>query len=464
MLGRSKMSGEDYLKLFKSAASQWLCDPYSIEIRFIVKKSLNANNLLSCVVNFWPIGVLPNERLRIETQAILAGIEIINDCNHKKLITFIQNLELGQVILEDLSFAIEATKGLSYYSEMISLDRWFCDAHLNVNGDDISTFSSTEIAKIDNELRLGTLPFDGISDLLSYLNLPNVLKGRTSSRIEIRISPPVDIRLDESRLSKGRFKVILHAHPQLNIDNIALAIQTYPESKFYRIQLASKIKWKPIKGGIQRGSLNIRMTKAFAVKAILMAGQNTIRRQFFDDITKVPNRRLACIASFDNDLKMLKRGLNGELDSNGFEIAVNSLAYLLGFSGSVMNETDAPDIVLSSPSESIVLVECTTRIKDFATKLGKLVDRRNGLINMLKAAGDSRKVHGYLVCSLPKNQIAQEDKDLAKHKIVLLAKESLDELVNGLKFPINLDNLLSENEKRLDSMLEQDPLQSKLFQ
>lgn len=344
---------------------------------------------------------------------------------------------------------------------MIANDRWFCDAHLIIRGDNFQPISSVQIAKLNSFLRLNDPPFDGLDDLLNALNLQNNLTSHQSSQIEIRILPPVDII--SGSLIKGKFKVVLHAHPNFDTNTISLAIREFPEGPSTRKQIASSIKWRTRSDGLKIGVLQKSSRDAFAILVMLMAGTNTIRRQFFEDAQKVPNKRLPIISRFDAELKMLKKALNGDLDSDHFEKAVNSLAYLMGFSGIVLNETDAPDIILSSPNENLVLIECTTRIKDFSRKLGLLVDRKNGLINWLKTIGDRRKVYSYLVCSLPQNQIAYDAKELAKHKVVLLTKESLDNCINQLRFPRNLEQLLIDDEKYLESILTQSSLQTSLF-
>lgn len=447
------MSGEDFLELFKSASSQWLCDPYSVEIRYIGLKNKDFNSLLSCVVNFWPVGTSPSSSLRFSANQVIAGRELLTDFSLKELNVLINNLEQGKLILKGLSLNVEAKQGLSYYSEMISNDRWFCDAHLLITGDAHNPLSSVEIAKVNSQLRLNKQPFDGLSDLVSNLDVPDTLTSYKQSQIEIRISPSIDIRIDESNLSKGKFNLILHAHQKLITKNISIGIRQFPESLNSRKQVASRVTWETNESGIQVGKLQVNAKNSFAVQAILMAGSNTVRRQFFDDILKVPNRRLSVFSNFDNDLKMLKRALNGDFDSNGFETAVNSLAYLLGFSGCVMNETDAPDLILSTPNENLVIIECTTRISDFNSKLGKLVERKNALIALLEGAGDSRKVYSYLVCSLPKNQIKHDEKELGRNKVTLLTRESLLELLNQLKFPQDLEKLLSDDEKVLENLL-----------
>lgn len=446
------MSGEDHLGLFKSAANEWLCDPYSVEIRYLAIREDDANVLLSCTINFWPIKFATQKSLAIVANNLIAGQEQLNDLSLEEIMLFINSLEQGNLVLNNITLSLIANDSLSFYTEMISNDRWYCDAHLLILGEHKNPISNIEIAKINSALRQEKLPFDGLNDLVTYLNLPDPFSSQRPPQIEIRISPPTDIRIEESSLSKGKFNLTLHAHPKLNTKNISLAFRTFPETLTSRKQVSSQIKWNSRKDGLQVGKLALGAAKAFAVQAILMVGSNTVRRQFFDDILKVPNRRLFAISAFDKDLKMLKQALSDTHSSN-FEKAVNSLAYILGFSGGVINETNAPDLILSTPSENLVIIECTTRIADFYAKLGKLVDRKNSLITLLESSGDSRKVYSYLVCGLPKNQIAHDENYFAKHKVTLLTKESLDELLNQLKFPQDLEKLLSADEKILENLL-----------
>lgn len=444
------MSSE-YLKLFESAQSKWLCDPYSLEIRYIARE----NELLACIAHFWPLGSDTGHNFHLDTSHIFAGREFFKDCSIEKLNTYLEELKQGKLSVNGKTFELKANNGLSYYSEMISKERWFCDAHLRVSGGTINPFSPTEITKINDDLRLLPMPFDGLPDLLNYLNLNDPMSGHSQSAVELRIFPPIDMRIADSHLSKEKFTLLLHGHSRLNTQDISVAVRMFLEDHKSRKQLAANIKWSRKKDGTQIGRLQLQAKKTFAVLAILMAGGNTVRRQFYDDFQRLPNRRLVAVSKFDENLRMLKRGL-AETDANAFEIAVNTLAYLLGFSGSVLNENDAPDIILSSPQENLVVVECTTRIKDFFAKLNKLVDRRNALLSLLAETNDSRKVYCYLICGLPRDQIAYDSKELARHKVTLLTKESLDLLLNQLKIPMDLEQMLLEDEKQLEAFLQAD--------
>lgn len=449
------MSAEDYLELFKSASSQWLCDPYSVEIRYVARKvSESTGSILSCYVAFYPIVWPKPDKVRVSTSQIIAGRERLSNVSLNVLKEILERLENGKLSLDNLELTLESKSSLSYFSEMISNDRWFCDAHLLTLGDALDLFNTVEIAKINSELRLGQLPFDGTHDLFDYFSLQDCISTYKQPQIEIRISPPIDLISNQCHTSNGKFNLTLNAHPSLKIKNVSLAIRTFTapnQSLPLRKQVAENINWLQ-ENDRQIGTLEIDVEKAFTSQAILMLGTNTIRREFFEDIAKVPNRRLFTLSFFDKELKRLKLALYGS-DSDQFEKAVNSLAYLLGFSGCLMNETNAPDIILSSPDENLVIIECTTKISDFSSKLGKLVDRKNSLMKELHDLGDPRKVYSYLVCGLPKDQITINERELATYKVTLITQESINDLLNKLKFPQNLEKLLVEDETALENLL-----------
>lgn len=448
------LSGCSQLDLFKGAVAKWLCEPYSAEIKYIaLKNGDSSHKILSCALFLWPTASLTPVSTKIYTSQIVAGHEHFSNISLKGLHELISGIESGNLELGNLSLTLEQKSELSFYSEMISNDRWFCDAHLIVRGGNQHQFSAIELANLNNELRLNDLPFDGVTDLLNYLQLPNCISSGENPRLEVRISPPIDLILNECHLAKGKLQLTLHAHPSLNLNDVSLALRTFSEGHSTRKQIAKEVEWVA-NGDKQIGIYKQDIHDAFASQAILMLAKNPVRRQFFDDITKVPNRRLSVLSFFDKELKRLKSCLAGT-DAVAFEKAVNSLAYLLGFSGHILNESDAPDIILSSPNENLVIIECTTKVSDFENKLGKLVDRKNSLIKELENSGDSRKVYGYLICGLPRDQIVTDEKKLASHKVTLLTRESLHELLERLKFPENLEQLLIQDEEILENLLMQ---------
>ena len=205
------MSGEDQLELFRTASSQWLCNPYSVEIRYVARKgSKKTGKILSCFVAFYPIAWSISDKVRVSTSQIVAGRERISNISLDVLKNILENLEGGKLSLENLELTLESKSNLSYFTEMISNDRWFCDAHLVTLGDALDSFTTVEIAKINSELRLGRLPFDGINDLFDYFSLPDCISTYKQPQIEIRISPPVDLISSQCQTSNGKFNLTIH--------------------------------------------------------------------------------------------------------------------------------------------------------------------------------------------------------------------------------------------------------------
>jgi hypothetical protein len=158
---------------------------------------------------------------------------------------------------------------------------------------------------------------------------------------------------------------------------------------------------------------------------MLLFGAQTVRRHWFIDPSKAPNVRYAAVQQFDPDLRMIKRGLFDDTDSNRFESAVAALLFLLGFAPSVQLESDSPDLVVATPLGRLVVVECTTRVADVATKIGKLVDRREALQRKLRADNAGAEVSAALVCRVPRDQIAAQADHLKAMRVALASAEDI---------------------------------------
>ena len=81
-----------------------------------------------------------------------------------------------------------------------------------------------DTALVDSELRLAMPPFDGAADLATWLSLPDPSAKASAATINIRISPPVDLILPQSTLSKNRLSLIFEAHTHRGTQLPAAAI------------------------------------------------------------------------------------------------------------------------------------------------------------------------------------------------------------------------------------------------
>jgi hypothetical protein len=153
---------------------------------------------------------------------------------------------------------------------------------------------------------------------------------------------------------------------------------------------------------------------------------------------------MSAVQLFDKDLRMLRQGIWQTADANRFELAVQTLLFLLGFAPTVMIERDAPDLIVATPGGRLVLVECTTRIADFHAKVGKLIDRRGALIKAMQTSGHGTTVLSVLVCALPRDQIAVSNAELAANLVLLMSAETLAAALDQTRVPVEPDKLVDD--------------------
>jgi len=176
---------------------------------------------------------------------------------------------------------------------------------------------------------------------------------------------------------------------------------------------------------------------------MLLIGAETVRRHWFLDPSKAPNLRYAAVQQFDADLRMIRRGLLDDPDPKRFEIAISALLFLLGFSPSVQLETDSPDLIVATPLGRLVVVECTTRVADVASKIGKLVDRE-ALQRKLRADNAGAEVSAALVCRVSRDQIAAQTDNLKALRIILVSAEDITAGLNRAWATNNPDDILDQ--------------------
>lgn len=376
--------------------------------------------------------------------------------SREEVFRILENAVNGKIEECGNSLSLRCNEKYSYFSEYLYGDRWYSGLNLQISGNQsaLNQLQYIDASRIDSILRRSTPPFDGLQDLSTWLGFKNPLQTNQPPSITIRIGPPVDLWIPECRLDKDELILVLHAHPDFELSRYEIAINTMPGNGVDGRRLVSSyFKWKKqVIKGRREGKARIKLKNADSVFMMLTIGDITVRRHWLADPKKASNNRLVSTQLFDNDLKQIKEALFEVKESSRFEKGVGTLLYLMGFSPGMQVAGDAPDIIASTPSGRLVVVECTTKIADFSNKLGKLVDRRNALQKELQGSRSSNRVDGMLVCRLPKDQIASNGNELKVHQIILLTEEDLKLAIEQLREHIDL-------EKYLDAALSQINLQ-----
>lgn len=440
---------------FIDAVENWVCDPYTVVIQYIAQRIDGAISIRGASIDLFPLPFPKDLSFSLDSGEILAGHILLHGQSREAIFRIIENAVNGKLEIGVGAISLKNEGAFSYYSEHLYGDKWFSGLHLQVSGNQsaLAQLPYQNVARIEAQLRRSSPPFDGLQDLSTWLSLNNPLQTNQPPSITIRVGTPVDIILPESRLDQDELSLVLHAHPQFDLGKYEVAINTMPGDGVHgRFLASSRIKWKKkVSKGKREGKARIKLKNADSAFMMLTIGEITVRRHWLPDPKKASNSRLVSTQLFDNDLKQVRNALFDSQDPNRFEKGVGALFFLMGFSPGMQVESDAPDIIAATPSGRLVVVECTMRIADFSSKLGKLVDRKNALLKELQGSRIPNRVEGILVCRLPKSQIAINVSELKSHQIILLTEEDLQHAITMLREHLDLDKYIDDTLSQLNA-------------
>ncbi len=442
----------DVKEKFLISASEWLCDGYGLEIDFVSRPTPNGQELVSADMKMQPFPSPKDIVFQIATDHIFTGHVQRCSLGKNELSTILTDAAQGRIVVGEQVLKLIENQRHDYYSETSHRERWFSELHLQVRGGRSTIPPAEMLLTIDNDLRASTPSFDGLSDLDAWLGTNSVALNGGEPSLVVHVTPPVDFVLDRCKLIDSTLTLVLVAHASFETSRIRLAIHGTPDNGLTgRRQIADKIVWGDAVYDKREGVARIEIKDCGSALAILMLGTSTVRRHRILDSAKARNIRYLAVRHFDTELRKIRGAVFDSSDSLKFEQGVAALFFLLGFSPALQIETDSPDILITTPSGQLMLVECTTRIADFSAKLGKLVDRRGSLSRALTTAGHPRDILAILVCRLPRDQIAVHEEQLRIQMVLLWAGEELANRLDCVRDPSDPDKLFENARDSLET-------------
>ena len=444
-LSEQIVNDSNLVEAFLRSAEDWLCDGYVLDTRYVAATTPSGLEIISASLLANPLAPQRRDRgFRISGSRFLIGQTQTLSARKASLVAILAQAASGEISVGGEAIRLLPEPTFDFYSEMAFRDRWFSELHLQVLGARRPQLSSFELASADNELRLASPPFDGVADACNWLGLTAPGSTSNPNTINIRVGPPVDLIFDECSLTADRLKLTLHAHPKFDVSRVRLAVCAAPgDGLLGRQQIASNIAWRRAKDGRRPGVVEIALPQSDSALVMLMIESSTVRRQWFVDPAKARNNRYLAVQHFDKELRMVRQAVLESPDSVKFEHGVAALLFLLGFTASVQLETDAPDLVVTTPGGKLTIVECTLRTSDIATKLGKLVDRRGSISKYLAASGHPAEVNAVLVCRSPRDQLPAQAHEASQNKVILLTNEDLLSAFDRVRLPGDADDILA---------------------
>jgi hypothetical protein len=129
---------------------------------------------------------------------------------------------------------------------------------------------------------------------------------------------------------------------------------------------------------------------------------------------------------------------------------------MLGFSvlhlGSTTRMQDAADLLATTPSGHMAVIECTTGLLKAENKLALLFDRSQAVRCALDASGAHHlRLLTVMVTSQPRSDVEVDIEPDERLGILVLTREDLDQVINRTLIPQNPERFFIEAEKLVRS-------------
>lgn len=434
-------TGTDHLAYFQSASTSWTTDGAFAELRLIGRVSAGRNELLKASVQ---VGVNPQvPTVIVRTDDLLIAKRILGPLTLAQSKKLLADAESGNVSVDGMSFSLPEGP-LSYYSKVPSDDEWSYSLNLTCRSDNRGPHDSLMWSAMNAQLRCAEIPFDGIADASIFLALPNPSTS-TEPQINIFVHAPAELASPESTFVDGELNLKFNAFSGLDLQKLSVALR-WSQVTFERHQVAGAITWSAPAGMLREGRLTERRENADGALVMLSVGGHPVRRHWVVGSHRARTVRSGTLQAFDAGWERLRDSLlNNSKDAKGFEKAVATLAFLLGFQAVPYTDSDAPDLALFTEAGRVLLVECTLKTSDVQSKLGKLVSRRGAVVSHLSRLGTPASVSCLLVCQCTREQVLIEDSELKKASVLLVTQEKLSDLLLRTRFNPNADAIFDES-------------------
>jgi hypothetical protein len=313
----------------------------------------------------------------------------------------------------------------------------------------------------DWELRAGAVPFDGLQELLTtYIVRPisSPLQSRFEAialpLIELDFTSKVDGSVATSKVRMAR---------SLQIDEVRLGYRVVKDrSTVSRGVLQGKdMTWAALDGvdDIMLGTSEITVPEGAAVQ-LLASYRNRLQHYWWiADPALSSNGRCAIYQTYDPNFtklkEMISRPYGKGRDARDFETAIAWIGWIRGFSvaqlGLIPQTQQAPDLIFTTETGRVVVVECTTGHLKSDHKLSLLVQRTTEIKRRMEVSGK-----GYLgvipaiVTALTAEEVAADIEQAERLGVLVVTKEDLDGAIQILSInPNSADQQFQQSQDQI---------------
>jgi hypothetical protein len=306
---------------------------------------------------------------------------------------------------------------------------------------------------LDWELKAGATPYDGIQELMNEYGLG--LRGDTVS-VEIVASSVAAVDFSSPVIGK-RANLRVRLANGLLTEKFKLGYRVFSQGRVVERKRLDGEAFRWISGAdAQQGSAELNVAEGSILHCFASYDGLTQHFGWLADQSTTQNARRAAYEAFDPGLETLKSIIPGGpirgRDARELESVVAWILWMLGFSvvhlGSTTRMQDAADLLATTPSGHIAVIECTTGLLKAENKLALLHDRSQAVRRALDASGASHlRLLTVMVTSQPRSDVEVDIEPAERLRILVLTRENLDQLINLTLIPQNPEQIFVETEE-----------------
>lgn len=302
---------------------------------------------------------------------------------------------------------------------------------------------------IDWHLRGGEIPFNGLSDLMASQYVPSTNNGE--SMLEIIVDPPVRLA-GQSFLMANKAMISLDMTQAANKDAVML-------SYIARGDAASSVRGRRKLCDFSNSNneklsdqIDLEFENAQSLQGFIIYDGVITQHFWLHDFSNHTYHPRALYSAFDVGLEELsERVLNCKKPhAKTFEDAVSILFNLLGFSaihyGGMPGLSEiAPDVVVASEENQVLIIECTIGLPDQGDQYAKVLQRTKVAERALKDAGwEDFRLHPVVATNFSESEILTSLDEAKEKGISVIYREKLQWLLDSLSTKVNTDYIFNE--------------------
>jgi hypothetical protein len=311
---------------------------------------------------------------------------------------------------------------------------------------------STPTVVYDWEVRAAPEPYDGIQELIGeyQTGFPR------NDRIVMEFVAPNVAAFDLSSSisgTKARLNALLttNGNPEL----FELGYRILSQNKVHaRGTIAGRaFTWTDTEE-IRRGTTELDVPNAAVIQGIARYCDIAEHHGWAVDPSTVQNPKRAVYETFDKNLEFLTEVIHreGRGRARDLEAVVGWLLWMLGYSpanlGGTERTQDAADLLVSTPSGQIAIVEVTTGLLKAENKLSILHDRAQAVRRSLDNSNNRHiRILPIIVTSKTREEIQPDLEQAERWGILVLAREELDNLTTTTLVYPNAEQLYEQAER-----------------